>query len=92
VVGNVVGWTVYVAIVLFTFVSFMLSERWMWRFLNQRHVQRHTALATMCVASVFNFLGLWLVFDVGWIMFACHRLARKNLRRRVHIVDVAGCE
>ena len=77
VVNDVLGIAFYVAIAVVGIASTVLATIWMWRFLRRRNMETLPAALIVTVAAILAFWGLWLVFDVCWIVVAAVRLVMR---------------
>jgi hypothetical protein len=76
--GDIIGVAFYVAIALVGLVSTVLASVWTWRLVRRRGLNPWLAAIVVTVAAAFAFLGLWMVFDLYWIVAAVFKLARRS--------------
>ena len=73
--SDVLGVAFYVAIALIGITSTILASIWTWRFLRRHNMEVIPAALIVSLAALLAFWGLWIVFDVCWIIAAVVKLA-----------------
>jgi hypothetical protein len=81
--NDALGLALYVAIALLGLISTVAASVWLWRVLLRNQVGVLRATVIVGLAAVLILWGLWIVFDIGWIVAtAGNRVARLGSSRR----------
>lgn len=68
--SDVPGLILVIAIATLGTASTVLAAVWTWKLLRRRDVGEVTAGVITAIAAIVAFGGLWLLFDLGWIVAA----------------------
>lgn len=79
---DLVAWAFFFGVAAFGIASAVLATMWTWRFLRRRGVPELPAALLVTIAAALAFVGLWLVFDICWVVAVVVRLVRPSARAR----------
>jgi hypothetical protein len=76
-VADLVAWALFFTIAAFGTLSTIMATVWLWRFLRGR-VEPRAAALVVAAGAVLAWLGLWILFDVGWLIGSAIRLVLRT--------------